>query len=482
VFPARMVVLSSRASSPSDSQLSSGGPGRRRAAFASSCIGVVLMLSVVSALPALATAGLASSILEYSRIELGTLGGDLSDARGINDNGEIVGTSRSEVPQGSPPFPARPFVWKDGAMKDLGTLGGPSANAIGINNKGQVVGTSLIDPGNLQGISHAVLWQDGEIIDLGTLREGETSIANAINDRGQVVGISGYSRAFLWESGRMVELEGMDNAWDINNRGQIVGSGRFNNVIHAALWENGHVTDLGSLGGHSTAVSINEGGQIVGTSSLTEGGDEYPFLWERGVMSALSEGLVGGASAINERGQVVGVELTPEEGRPIGSFVWQRGTLLHLGGLMFGINSRGQIVGGDFLGESFRAYLWTPLASPHPSAASELARPGVAQFDRSAKQSFALPSSGRPILRVLTRPRSSQVEFEITGLSDGNYSARVFDVHGRLVRRWNGFAASGSKGIWDGRRDDGASVVSGAYFLRIEAAGYQLAAKVILSR
>jgi probable HAF family extracellular repeat protein len=99
---------------------------------------------------------------------------------------------------------------------------------------------------------HAVLWRDGEIIDLGTLG-GTISQAHAINDRGQVVGSSAtgfQDRPFLWEDGRMTDLTAFvdpalgatgGGAFRINERGQVLGmvstlSGSETPLTRTILW------------------------------------------------------------------------------------------------------------------------------------------------------------------------------------------------------------------------------------------------------
>jgi probable HAF family extracellular repeat protein len=186
-------------------------------------------------------------------VELGDLpGGDgRSLAFGINDEGMVVGSSDVQSPRRTTDHA---FIWTpDGGMHDIGTLRGPSADffseARAVNNAGQVAGIS--DAPNGQ---HAFLWQAGRgMMDLGELPQGNGySIAWALNERGHVVGVSDSAHglsAFVWspESG-MWDLNDLIDpsdplkpqtsfsaAYDINDRGQIVGSAFINGVTRAYL-------------------------------------------------------------------------------------------------------------------------------------------------------------------------------------------------------------------------------------------------------
>jgi probable HAF family extracellular repeat protein len=96
----------------------------------------------------------------YQITDLGTLGGALSEALGLNNNGQIVGYS--DMP-GNAPYHA--FLYDNGAMTDLGTLGGVMSAAQGINDAGQIVGYGSL-PGETQ---HACLFWNGTKTDLGLL-------------------------------------------------------------------------------------------------------------------------------------------------------------------------------------------------------------------------------------------------------------------------------------------------------------------------
>lgn len=104
----------------------------------------------------------------------------------------------------------------------------------------------------------------------------------------------------------------------INNMGHVIGSTTASD--HAFLWEDGQVTDLGTLGSYwSTARNLNDNDQVVGTSADVNG-NNHAFLWQNGSMSAIANNGSEGYD-INNFGQVVGHYYD----RP-GAFLWENGT------------------------------------------------------------------------------------------------------------------------------------------------------------
>jgi probable HAF family extracellular repeat protein len=135
---------------------------------------------------------------------LATLGGLEGNAAYVNDVGQVVGFSTIGTDLDPSGFsflgsPIHPFIWQNGVIRDLGTLGGPDAlPTSNCNNQRSdlVTGFSLIDsvPNPLTGVPtmHPFLWQDGKMIDLGTLGgtlvSGFLSNVQCANNRGQVAG------------------------------------------------------------------------------------------------------------------------------------------------------------------------------------------------------------------------------------------------------------------------------------------------------
>lgn len=170
-------------------------------------------------------------------VDLGTLPGDNDVAVwDINDAGQVVGSSMHRVytSTGSYWDRVRAFRYTDGlGMVDLGTLGGAISEARGINASGQVAGYSYTADGKL----HAFRYTDGPgMVDLGTLTRDKDgrSVAYDINDSGQVVGYTSSGRWFRQRPFRYTDGVGMVDlgtlggsqgwAMGINNLGDVVGA------------------------------------------------------------------------------------------------------------------------------------------------------------------------------------------------------------------------------------------------------------------
>ena len=188
-------------------------------------------------------------------VDLGSLGGDYSQAFAVSNSGAVVGASSTADGSG------HAFLWtQQSGMVDVGV-----GVALAVNDRGQVVGYSVTTDGQV----HAFSWtRTGGMIDLGP---GQ---ALGVNDRGQVVGTTGttFSEGFSWTAAKgMVDL-GPAVAWAVSKNGDVVGGADFNGAGHAFLRsQEGGLLDLGALGSDSSnAWSVNgNGSQVVGDSSPT---------------------------------------------------------------------------------------------------------------------------------------------------------------------------------------------------------------------
>ncbi|HWZ81590.1 MAG TPA: hypothetical protein VNW47_03135 [Terriglobales bacterium] len=365
----------------------------------------------------------------------------------VSDSGLTVGVSENGLDplSGAPAIEA--VLWgTDNSLTDLGTLGGNESSANAVNSRGQVAGGALntiADPytsnfyvGGATQV-HAFRWTRSHgMQDLGTLG-GTDSAAFSINERGQIAGMSFTNTTvnpttgvptldpFLWENGKMLDLGTLGGtfgvAFALNNRGQVVGYSDLagdNTGVHAFLWDQqGGMQDLGTLGGATgVALSINDAGDIAGGDSLADGSGRS-FLSRHGVMTDL--GTVVGtnidslALSINSRRQIVG-NLVDNNGNEIGGFLWEDGgpmvdlsTLippnrdLQLDHALY-INDRGEIAArGVFSNGNIHSFVLIPCDENHPNVEGcDYNLVDAAILQQSAPLATQHPAAGTPRSRM----------------------------------------------------------------------------------
>jgi probable HAF family extracellular repeat protein len=277
-------------------------------------------------------------------LELGTLGGENSSINwnGINDPGQAVGMSETSVsdPNGEDVcgfgthLICSPFLWQNGTMFALPAVGGNNGQASAINNSGQVAGYAedgIADSTCPQGtvnfmVDLPVVWTNGNAKALPTVDGDPDGVAYGINNQGQTVGYSGTctaaNYAVVWENGTATKLGDLGDpggiAFAINGHNQVVGQAvNSDGTALAAIWQNHTVAALGGLlpgDVASFATSINNQGQVVGSSFDSRGNWSRGLLWQNGMMidlntvfPASSNLYVVSASNINESGQIAGM-------------------------------------------------------------------------------------------------------------------------------------------------------------------------------
>jgi len=321
-----------------------------------------------------------------SLLDLGTLGGPNSSVTwNVKDTGGvIVGISQTATPEplgeywSSAAFYGPPynigfinlgFVWEQNQVRGLPTFpGGNNGFATGANNLRQVIGWAengvhdgaCVSPQLLQ--FRPAMWTLGppdQIQDLPLIPGDTSGAATAINDNGQIVGISGICD-------------------------QAVGR---HTARHAVLWENGGVTDLGNLGAQwwNTPTAINQRGDVVGFDgdpAFVEGDIVHAFMWTREdgirhlkpLQGRSPKHVDSEAYGINQARQVVGISCDANfiDCRAV---IWDHGNtptdLNELKGSYSArlesakdINDNGEITGRAIDGNGVRtAYLAIPLNS-----------------------------------------------------------------------------------------------------------------------
>jgi probable HAF family extracellular repeat protein len=242
------------------------------------------------------------------------------------------------------------FVWEQGQMRGLPNFpGGNNGFATGANNLRQVVGWAENDFEDPACVSPQVLqfrpamWSLGppdQIQDLPLIPGDSSGAATAINDNSQIVGISGICdqavgrhtarHAVLWENGEVTDLGNLGAQWwntptAINQRGDVVGFAGDpafveGDILHAFMWtRKDGIRPLKPLKGRtpkhvdSEAYSINELGQVVGVSCDADFVDCRAVIWDHGTYPTDLNDLKGSfpirletAKGINENGEITG--------------------------------------------------------------------------------------------------------------------------------------------------------------------------------
>ena len=358
--------------------------------------------------------------LGYSLTDLGVVEDmDSSIAAALNNQGHVAGTAYKG--QESCAFH---YDYLKNIMEDAG---GTNSRGFGINSWNTVVGDAFFaHPGGPKvaiNPSHAAVFQNGVVQDLGVLPGQVSSRANGINTMGQVIGFSSIqrdssqSRAFLWASQTgMTDIGTLGGsyaqAYAINDAGLITGTAQTSiadvKTTHAFLYcpqcaGPAAMRDLGVLGGNSSyGMAINNYNHVAGystikTTSTTNDGRVHAFLHDGTKMIDL--GSLGGygsqwgsdasvALGLNNLDQVVGYTYLPATGgMPIQQvgFLWRRasngsGQMINLNTLLFGdgknylvfsaaaIDDYGQIAASayDMRTGNARAVLLTPAGPPPP--------------------------------------------------------------------------------------------------------------------
>lgn len=317
--------------------------------------------------------------LRYSLTDLGDLPGGPDDSRanGMNDLGQVVGSSR--FADGFPFTSRGGFFWSAGTMTDLGRLPGDIDfwTANGVNNDGIVVGERQSTSTSFQ----ALRWdrRTGEVVVLPELSGTGSTEAEAVNSMGQIVGRS-RGMAALWSGDNVSALAPLPDfvasaARDINDLGLVVGISENSEGLRATMWNtlNDTVVDLGDFPGgpdFSQAWAINNLGQVVGTGQTDSGG--RAFLWQDGVLRDIGN---FGPRGINDETYVVGIG-SDETGRA--GILWHETFGAHnIHDLVdasadgwrlenaFDINAANQIAGyGRDPDGNLRAFLLTPVPEP----------------------------------------------------------------------------------------------------------------------
>lgn len=282
----------------------------------------------------------------YSIQNLGSLGAGNAMVTGINSSGVAVGFTTDA--QGN--SVAAAFNGQTNSLPGIG-------QANGINSAGTVVGTSYLSDAPL-----VTEWSNGQATNLGISGYG-----TSVNDAGQVAGgmltSNGQLHAFVWSNGSLLDVGALagatwSSAYGINSSGQTVGTSMAGSTYSAFVSTGSTVKSVaGSLGGaNSYGMAINNNGVVVGSAQNAQG---YLNAFESTSQGMVNLGTLGGSQSyaygINDAGTVIGYSLLAGD-TTTHAFAYLDGVLIDLNTLLpassgwtldaaYGINNAGDIAG-----------------------------------------------------------------------------------------------------------------------------------------
>jgi probable HAF family extracellular repeat protein len=270
-------------------------------------------------------------------------------------------------------------AFADSVAFDFITFGQPGALtatiANGINDRGQIVGEFNTN----QGWSGFLRNSNGTITTFNIPGEINTE-PHGINNRGQIVGDTNDQAFVMNKLGGSISTFGvpgysLTEGASINDAGVITGT--IANPVFGYVNIRGAITTF-SFGTNTNAFGINDKGDIVGTFTNNSGLGQG-FLRQRDTFTVISipGAFSVAALGINNRDEIVGVFRTFSSN--FQGFLDENGTFtaINIPGATFtqanGINDEGQIV-GEFGGQDGKiyAFLATPVAVPGPVAGAGL--------------------------------------------------------------------------------------------------------------